>query len=167
MKIIFNTTILFLSLMCLNCKQNNVQKSVDIKLKFNNKKDTLIRLNDTLSLYYASYNKDLKLWYNLSIVNKNDSVRLIKRSDYFGVGSELFHSLSPNAKYAIVDGIIKGYVQESEKDSILHENYTCAIIDLKKIKIISQIQEDCDGSWNAKNQWVSSNGKVVFDGNFK
>ncbi|SHM94121.1 hypothetical protein SAMN05444360_12256 [Chryseobacterium carnipullorum] len=32
----------------------------------------------------------------------------------------------------------------------------------KKAKIVQQMQQDCDGSWNKKNQWVSSGGKVVF-----
>ncbi|MCT2406227.1 hypothetical protein NZD88_01490 [Chryseobacterium antibioticum] len=126
------------------------------------KKDTLIALNDNVSLYYASYNSNMKLWYNLHIINKKKKIKVGKGSEFNGTGSELFSRLSPNAKYVVVDGIIKEYVHESAKDSTLHENYTCAIIDLKKAKIIKQMQQDCDGSWNKKNQWVSSGGKVVF-----
>lgn len=127
------------------------------------KKDTTVVLNDNLSLYYASYNSPMKLWYNLHIINKKKKIKVGKGSEFNGTGSELFSRLSPNAKYVVVDGIIKEYVHESAKDSTLHENYTCAIIDLKKAKIIKQLQQDCDGSWNKKNQWVSSGGKVVFE----
>ena len=127
------------------------------------KKDTLITLNDTLSLYYASYNSPMKLWYNLHIIKKNKRIKLDNGNGYKGTGSELFSSLSPNANYVVVDGIIKEYVHESSKDSTLHENYTCAIIDIQKAKIIKQMQQDCDGSWNKKNQWVSSAGKVIFE----
>lgn len=126
------------------------------------KKDTLIALNDNVSLYYASYNSNMKLWYNLHIINKKKKIKVGKGSKFNGTGSELFSRLSPNAKYVVVDGIIKEYVHESATDSTLHENYTCAIIDLKKAKIVKQLQQDCDGSWDKKNQWVSSGGKVVF-----
>lgn len=127
------------------------------------KKDTLIPLNDTLALHYASYNSDMKLWYNLSVVKNKKPVKIDQGNEYKGTGSELFASLSPNADYVVVDAIIKGYVHGSDQDSTLHENYTCAIIDLKKAKIIHHIQQDCDGSWNKNNQWVSSEGKVVFE----
>ncbi|MDQ1096634.1 MULTISPECIES: hypothetical protein [Chryseobacterium] len=126
------------------------------------KKDTIVPLNDTVSLYYASYNSNMKLWYNLYIVKKNKRIKVGKGNEYKGSGSELFSRLSPNANYVVVDSVIKDYVHESDTDSTLHENYTCAIIDLKKAKIIRQMQQDCDGSWNKKNQWVSSGGKVVF-----
>jgi hypothetical protein len=127
------------------------------------KKDTTITLNNNLSLYYASYNSPMKLWYNLHIINNKKKIKVGKGTEFKGTGSELFSSLSPNAKYVVVDGIIKEYVHENDKDSTLHENYTCAIIDIKKTKIIKQMQQDCDGSWNKKSQWVSSGGKVVFE----
>lgn len=126
-------------------------------------KDTLITLNDTLSLYYASYNSNMKLWYNLHIINKNKRVKVDGGTEYKGTGSELFSSLSPDANYVVVDAIIKDYVYENEVDSSLHENYTCAIIDLKKARIVKQMQQDCDGAWNKKSQWVSSAGKVIFE----
>jgi hypothetical protein len=105
----------------------------------------------------------MKLWYNLHIINNEKKIKVGKGTEFKGTGSELYSSLSPNAKYVVVDGIIKEYVHESDKDSTLHENYTCAIIDIKKAKIIKQMQQDCDGSWNKKSQWVSSGGKVVFE----
>lgn len=157
-----NIFILMILIIFVTCGNVVSQKHPDVQNK-TAKKDTVIVLNDTLSLYYASYNNPMKLWYNLHIVNKKKRIKVDKGSEYKGTGSELFSKLSPNAKYVVVDGIIKEYVHESAKDSTLHENYTCAIIDLKKAKIIKQMQQDCDGAWNKKNQWVSSGGKVVFE----
>ncbi|NML69165.1 hypothetical protein HHL23_05085 [Chryseobacterium sp. RP-3-3] len=155
------TSFLIILIIFITCGNMVSQKHHDGQNK-TVKKDTIIVLNDTLSLYYASYNSNMKLWYNLHIINKKKKIKVGKGSEFNGTGSELFSRLSPNAKYVVVDGIIKEYVHESAKDSTLHENYTCAIIDLKKAKIIKQLQQDCDGSWNKKNQWVSSGGKVIF-----
>ena len=126
------------------------------------KKDTLIPLTKTISLYYGSYNGEMKLWYDLSILNNNSRTKISESNNYEGVGSELFYSLSPNGNYVMVDAIIKGYVYKNDTDSALHENYTCEIIDLKKAKVVLQLQQDCDGFWDKNNQWVSSGGKVVF-----
>lgn len=80
--------------------------------------------------------KFLKAFYN----NGNMVCDDLLKNNQFGLILHKFYG-----KYdTVLDHSINrpGYV----KDSILHENCTCAIIDLKKIKIISQIQEDCDGS---------------------
>lgn len=155
------TSILMILVICITCG-NTVSRRDHYEHNKTVKKDTLIALNNTLSLYYASYNNNTKLWYNLYIMNKKKRIKVDKGNEYKGIGSELFYRLSPNANYVVVDAIIKDYVHESDKDSTLHENYTCAIIDLKKAKIVKQMQQDCDGSWNKKNQWISSGGKVVF-----
>ncbi|AZA84383.1 hypothetical protein C1637_05945 [Chryseobacterium lactis] len=155
------TTIVLILVICITCGNTVSHRNHDVQNK-TVKRDTIITLNDTLSLYYGSYNNNMKLWYNLYIVKKKKRIKIGKGNEYKGTGSELFSSLSPNANYVVVDAIIKDYVHESDKDSTLHENYTCAIIDLKKAKIVKQMQQDCDGSWNKKNQWVSSGGKVVF-----
>ncbi|KXH84966.1 hypothetical protein [Chryseobacterium kwangjuense] len=157
------TSILMILVICITCGNTASHRNHEVQDK-TIKKDTTIVLNDTFSLYYASYNSPMKLWYNLHIINKKKKIKVGKGSEFKGTGSELFSSLSPNANYVVVDAIIKEYVHESDKDSTLHENYTCAIIDLKKAKIIKQMQQDCDGSWNKKSQWVSSGGKVVFGG---
>ncbi|KAB1231373.1 hypothetical protein [Chryseobacterium viscerum] len=154
-------TILMILVICITCGNTVSHRNHDVQNK-KVKKDTLITLNNTSSLYYASYNSDMKLWYNLYIINKKKKIKVGKGNEYKGTGSELFSRLSPNANYVVVDSIIKDYVYESDKDSTLHENYTCAIIDLKTAKIVKQMQQDCDGSWNKKSQWVSSGGKVVF-----
>lgn len=157
------TSILMILVICITCGNTASHRSHEVQDK-TVKKDTTIVLNDTFSLYYASYNSPMKLWYNLHIINKKKKIKVGKGSEFKGTGSELFSSLSPDANYVVVDAIIKEYVHESDKDSTLHENYTCAIIDLKKAKIIKQMQQDCDGSWNKKSQWASSGGKVVFAG---
>ena len=154
-------TALIMTVIFINC---GVHTSAKLPTDSNKttKRDTIIPLNKIVSLHYGSYNKDLKLWYNLSIINNKKSTKINKETDYQGVGSELFTSLSPNAKYVVVDSIIKDYVYTSEKDSTLHENYTCSIIDLKNAKIVETLQQDCDGRWDKNNQWISSGGKVVF-----
>ncbi len=154
-------SIIMILIICITCGNTASHRDHYVQNK-TVKKDTIIRLNDTLSLYYASYNSDTKLWYNLYIVKKKKRIKVGKGNEYKGTGSELFSRLSPNANYVVVDAVIKDYVHESDKDSTLHENYTCAIIDLKKVKIVKQMQQDCDGSWNKKSQWISSGGKVVF-----
>lgn len=156
------TSILMILIIFITCGNTVSYRNHDVQQNKKVKKDTIIKLNDTLSLYYASYNSSVKLWYNLHIIHKKKKIKVGKGSEFKGTGSELFSSLSPNAKYVVVDGIIKEYVHESAKDSTLHENYTCAILDIKKAKIIKQMQQGCDGSWNKKNQWVSSDGKVIF-----
>ncbi|WP_139259557.1 hypothetical protein [Chryseobacterium sp. OV279] len=156
------TSILMILIICITCGNTMSQRNHDEQQNQTVKKDTIIKLNNNISLYYASYNSPMKLWYNLHIIHHKKKIKVGKGSDFKGTGSELFSSLSPNAKYVVVDGIIKEYVHESVKDSTLHENYTCAIIDINKAKIIKQLQQDCDGSWNKKNQWISSGGKVVF-----
>ncbi|CEJ67996.1 hypothetical protein BN1195_00278 [Chryseobacterium oranimense G311] len=155
------TSIVMILIICITCG-NTVHRQSHYVQNKTVKKDTVIALNDTLSLYYASYNSDTKLWYNLYIIKKKKRIKVGKGNEYNGTGSELFSRLSPNANYVVVDALIKDYVHESDKDSTLHENYTCAIIDLKKVKIVKQMQQDCDGSWNKKSQWISAGGKVVF-----
>ena len=137
-------------------------RNYEVRIKAENR-DTVITLNDTLSLYYASYHPQMKLWYNLHIKTSKKLIKIISGNEYKGTGSELFYSLSPNAHYVVVDAIVKDYVYTNDHDSTLYENYACAIIDLKSAAVIKQLQQDCDGSWNKRNQWVSPTGKVVFE----
>lgn len=69
--------------------------------------------------------------------------------------------LSPDGRYATMDHITRGYVMESERDSVFHENYSCVIVDLKQAKVVQYLQSECDGAWNKKSEWVS-NDQVVF-----
>lgn len=48
-------------------------------------------------------------------------------------------------------------------DYITNENYSCIILDIKKAKIVMQLQSDCSGEWNENNDFVSDD-KTVFKG---
>jgi hypothetical protein len=74
--------------------------------------------------------------------------------------SETKINISKSKKYFVLDNIIKGYVY-MQNDSVLHENYTCVIVDIMKAKIVYRMQSDCGGEWNTKNQWIYDN-KVLF-----
>lgn len=68
---------------------------------------------------------------------------------------------SPDGSHLVMEGIIKGYVYSGEKDSVLHENYGCVIVDIKRARVVQYLTADCDGSWNKSNEWIS-NGRVVY-----
>lgn len=155
-------SILLIILNFISCKSNNTIQQHITKNQFTTQRDTLIDLKQNLSLYFGSYHEETKLWYNPYIVKNQKKIKLSIGTDYSGYGSELNYSLSPNSRYLVLDGIIKEYVYENEKDSVLHENYTCSIIDIEKVKSVKQMQEDCGGKWNDKNQWVVGE-KVIFE----
>ena len=156
------TVIFIFFAICIACQNHAMSHHQTIEKNNFQEKDTLIPLNKNISLYFGSYNEEMKLWYNLYIVKNQKKIKLIKGNDYPGFGSELFYALSPNSKFLVLDGVIKDYVFESEKDSVLHENFKCSIIDLEKVKTVRELQQDCDGNWNDANQWISG-GKVIFE----
>ncbi|KAF2509088.1 hypothetical protein [Flavobacterium foetidum] len=73
--------------------------------------------------------------------------------------------IAPNKLFVVMDYITKGYIQK-EADSVHYENYHCVIVDIKKYKVVHQMQSDCGGKWNKQNQWVNNN-ILLFDGNRK
>ncbi|WP_118975044.1 hypothetical protein [Taibaiella koreensis] len=116
----------------------------------------------------------LKKGYTLVFLAKDKSSALyrqprikagntVKKIDGFDDGnfSSKRIKLSPDGNYVTVENIIRGYVQQSETDSVFHENYGCAIVDLKKAKVVHYLQSDCDGAWNKQNEWISDD-KVIF-----
>ncbi len=116
------------------------------------------KIDANYKIVFLKFNKEYNLYSNPKILYKG-FIKEIK--DY---NNDNFTSnkikISKNKKYLVMDYIIKGYVQ-TQNDSILHENYTCILIDIKKSKIILHMQSDCDGNWNYMNQWVSDN-KIIF-----
>src|SRR5690606_3472338 len=86
-------------------------------------KHKTIELTNKFSLYFEKYNNELELWYNPYLIKGKDTIRIEGYS--YDNGSELQINISPNKNYIVLDNIIKGYVYESEQDSILHENYGC------------------------------------------
>jgi hypothetical protein len=121
------------------------------------------KVNKDYSIVFLKYNKAFKLYASPRILWQNKLIK-IKNFDEDNF-SDVKINIAPNKKYIVMDNIIKGYVH-TEKDSVLHENYTCVILDVKKAKIIMSMQTDCGGEWNKKNEW-GNNGKLLFkDGDF-
>jgi hypothetical protein len=147
-------TILLFSIFALiasSCGQTT-EKQADNDILF-------IELSKNHGLLFLKYDKEMKLWYEPHIVDfRNDDTLKIKNLEN---GFEAFLSVSPNGKYVVIDNIIKGYVYVTETDSILHENYLCAIIDIENAKIIHSMQTDCGGEWDKNNNWINGD-KIIF-----
>jgi hypothetical protein len=121
------------------------------------------KVDKDYSIVFLKYNKAFKLYASPRILWQNKLMK-IKNFDEDNF-SDVKINIAPNKKYIVMDNIIKGYVQ-TEKDSLLYENYTCVILDVKKAKIIMSMQTDCGGEWNKKNEW-ENDGKLLFkDGDF-
>jgi hypothetical protein len=116
------------------------------------------KVNKDYSIVFLKYDKTYKLYASPRVLWQN---KLIKIKDFDEDNfSDISFNIAPNKKYVVMDNIIKGYVQ-TEKDSVLHENYTCIILDVKKAKIVMSMQTDCGGNWNKKNEW-ENDGKLLF-----
>jgi hypothetical protein len=121
------------------------------------------KVNKDYSIVFLKYDKAFKLYASPRILWQNKLIRIkdFDEDNFSGVNL----NIAPNKRYIVLDNIIKGYVQ-TEKDSVLHENYTCVILDVKKAKIVMSMQTDCGGNWNKKNEW-ENDGKLLFkDGDF-
>lgn len=120
----------------------------------------LKHISAELDIGFKKYSKDLSLYYQPMLVKKGRELKVIG----FDVdnGSEGDIKVSPNKRYLETSYIIKGYLEEAGK-KILHENYMCVIIDVRKCKVVEQFQSGCDGAWNANNEWVSE-GRILFIG---
>jgi hypothetical protein len=116
------------------------------------------RISSDYELVFLKYNKDYNLYSKPRILYKN-KLKIVSGFDDNNY-SEAQINISNNKKYFVLDNIIKGYVY-MQNDSILHENYTCVIIDIKNSKIVYRMQTDCAGVWNTKSQWVYGN-KILF-----
>ncbi len=73
-----------------------------------------------------------------------------------------FISVSPNKRYIIIDDIIIGYAEDGET-RFLHENYMCAVVDVKTQQIVASFQGACAGEWNNQNKFIYAD-EVYFDG---
>ena len=100
------------------------------------------------------------LFSNPRIVHKNEIMEIEDFDENNFTGKQI--KIAMNKKYLVMDYITKGYVY-TEKDSILHENYSCIILDIKKAKIVMQLQSDCSGEWNENNDFISDD-KIIFTG---
>lgn len=126
-----------------------------------------LKISEQEELIFLNYNKEFKL-YSKPRQSKNGVISKIEgygdeyeNTTYTGIYS-IDIKISENKHYVKMDAISKGYVELSDKDSMLHENYQCVIIDIKKSKVVWSGVQMCDGEWK-DNQWIS-HGQVEFDG---
>lgn len=132
-------------------------------LLFSQKKDVTKyvlsqRISSDYELVFLKYNKDYNLYSNPRILYKGKLKTVLGFDENNYSGAKI--NISKNKKYFVLDNIIKGYAYV-QNDSVLHENYNCVIIDIKKSKIVYRMQSDCGGKWNKKNQWVYKN-EILF-----
>ncbi len=121
-----------------------------------------VRIAKNCWLGFRSYNAEFGLYQQPYIIQDGIKKNISNySSDHFSGGEIL--AIAPNKRFIVMDGIIKGYVEDGVTRR-LHENYVCAIVDVRRREVVWQMQSDCSGKWNAENEWVSG-GKVIFKGN--
>ena len=123
-------------------------------------KDTLIKLSETYGILFRKYDKELELWYEPRIVDFISKDTAVIQNFTYENGSELDIRVSPNKKYAVIDNIIKGYVETSTSRE-LYENYKCVLIDIDNAILLNSWQSDCGGEWDKNNNWISG-GEIIF-----
>jgi hypothetical protein len=101
------------------------------------------------------------MWYSPKLIVNSDT--LVIKDFPLENGSELSIKKSPNSNFFVLDNIIKGFVTDETGKEIIHENYTCLIIDVKEATVEQSLQSECDGFWNNQNEWISSD-RVIFSG---
>ena len=123
-----------------------------------------LKITDQIELIFLTYNKEFNLYSDPRLINNEVTSKIEGYYDdeqYTGIDS-IDIKISDNKHYVKMDAIIKGYVEISDNEKMLHENYQCVIIDIKNSKVVWSGVEMCDGEWK-DNQWIS-HGKVEFDG---
>lgn len=150
-----------------SCKQNETKnKTIGNEITTENsiskRKDTIILITQSVSLYFGNYDKVQNLWKNPKLIrNKKDTLDIQNWDNTWG--SELSIKSSYDKKFMILDAIIKDEVEDDDKTQA-YENYTCQLIDISNSSVIDSFQENCDGEWNKDNEWVSNN-EIIFIGN--
>ncbi len=120
----------------------------------------VITISKSYKLGFRTYNKEFKMYQDPFILNGGKKYKIEGYSSTnYSEGGAL--GISPNKQYIVLDHISKGYVEDG-KSKRLYENYLCVIVDISKKKVVTYMQSDCDGEWNSSNQWLSSDGRVVF-----
>ncbi|WP_250253376.1 hypothetical protein [Chryseobacterium sp. Marseille-Q3244] len=122
------------------------------------KKLPIIPISKTYQLGFKTYDKDFKMYQDPFILYDHKKYKIEGYGMNYSEGELL--GISPNKKYIVLDHISKGYVDDGVHTQ-LYENFLCVIVDVHKKKVIMNMQSDCSGEWNKKNQWIS-NGKVIF-----
>ena len=140
--------------LCSHCTHNN--EKANIRDSYN-----ALKINDSTRICFKSMGRDSSL-YNPVIVTaiSEDTITGFDATLKFAGQCEV----SPRRNYVVLGVLDCGYVYTSETDSFYHERASCIVIDVVNHKVVSSMQADCDGQWNADNQWVDATGKLVFDG---
>lgn len=149
--ILYAFTLFFILLSSCNSQTN--KESIKVKNTTN--------IDETYKLGFIDFDKDAGL-YRRPIIIVNNNRYSIDGYDIYNYSDGNIISISPNHKFIILDYIIRDYVSK-DNQKILHENYLCVIVSLEKHKVVLQMQSDCGGEWNDKNQWTN-NDKIIFDG---
>jgi len=110
-------------------------------------------------LLFTQFNKEFNLWYSPKLIVNGDTILITGLNNENG--SELSIRKSLNGRFFVMDNIIKGYVENGDGEKILHENFMCVIVNVKKAKVEQSLQSECDGVWNEQDEWLSV-GKVIF-----
>lgn len=151
--------ILIMIIACENTQKNEQKKSTKEikipKIEFIKKID----ITGNTSLIFKQQDTEFDMYYEPFLLINNKEFP-IDGFDNINRSSGEILSLSPDGKHFIMDYISIGYV-DKEGEKTLHENYFCAVIDIQNKRLLEQMQSDCDGEWNAQNQWISG-GKVIF-----
>jgi len=158
--------LIFFVFYLLSCKDTEVNNE-RLKIKSEDDNNQSLKIIDSLKvvcfkefkLVFSQFNKEFNLWYSPKLVVNGDTVSIAGFNNENG--SELSINKSPNSNYFVIDNIIKGYVENGNGEKILHENFMCVIVNVKKAKVEQSLQSECDGVWNEQNEWVSA-GNVVF-----
>jgi hypothetical protein len=116
-------------------------------------------INDEYSVGYMSHDEEFEGYGEPWILSNGHAVQID------GISANLcsLWNVSPNGKYAVFETLSMGWVYKSENDSILHDRWSAALVDLSKAKVVQYCQMDCGDIWNENNQWVNGS-KVIFDG---
>jgi hypothetical protein len=121
----------------------------------------LVPISKNCQLGFRSYNTEFGLYQQPYILQDGIKKSINNYSiENFSSGELL--AVSPNKQFIVLDNIIKGYVEDGVTKQ-LYENYLCVIVDVRRQKVVWQMQSDCSGRWNADNEWVSGD-KVIFSG---
>lgn len=153
MKILYS---IFLSFFYLGCNTSTTTFS-------KKEEDTFVKIIKLSKDYQIAFKDSIA---NLNycapfLITTNDTVEInnnINNSAFCGFTGQFVNS--PNGKYSVLERTERGNIDDDENQ--YHENYFCWLVDLKSNHLVEQYQSACGGDWNEQNEWVTSDGKVVF-----
>lgn len=122
------------------------------------KNDTLIKVNDSVQLYFKQV---VKRRFLPSIIYKKDTIKIAGWDT--GIYSDPFINASPNGKYAIIPHYkltkINGKITEDSEE----KDFECAMVDLVHARVIKKEIRWCSASWTSRNDLYLTDS-LVFSG---